>query len=460
MARILFGANPASGHVRPGLPVARELVARGHEVVWYASPRFRSSVERTGARLAPFRRGLDFDEADLDTSFPGRVGRSTIRQLQYDIRAMFIDTIPAHLEDLRALADESPMNLVVMESSFLAGAFLAEERRLPWAVYGITPLTMRSVDCAPMGFGLLPRDDLLGRLRHRALNWLVERVVFAAAQRRFQQVRAQVGLPRSEPFFLDHTSALAPVYLQGTIPEFEYPRRDLPANVHFVGALLPEAPGGSPLPPWWDELRASRPVVLVTQGTVQIDPALLLEPSIDAMADDDILLIGTTGGAAPEQILQRRTARNVRLETFIPFADLLPHVDVVVTNGGYGGTQQALAHGIPVVAAGVTEGKNEVAARLEWSGAGINLRTEKPAPAQIRTAVHTLLNDPSYRLRARELQKSYATRDAAASAADLIEGLLSSTSPSTPRQRAPRSTSKGNQSRSAPGADADADAAP
>ena len=218
MARILFGANPASGHVRPGLPVARELVARGHEVVWYASPRFRSSVERTGARLAPFRRGLDFDEADLDTSFPGRVGRSTIRQLQYDIRAMFIDTIPAHLKDLRALADESPMNLVVMESSFLAGAFLAEERRLPWAVYGITPLTMRSVDCAPMGFGLLPRDDVLGRLRHRALNWLVERVVFAAAQRRFQQVRAQVSLPPSEPFFLDHTSALAPVYLQGTSP--------------------------------------------------------------------------------------------------------------------------------------------------------------------------------------------------------------------------------------------------
>ena len=88
-----------------------------------------------------------------------------------------------------------------------------------------------------------------------------------------------------------------PVYLQGTIPEFEYPRRDLPANVRLVGALLPEAPGGSPLPPWWDELRASRPVVLVTQGTVKIDPAVLLEPSIDAMANDDILLVGTTGGA-------------------------------------------------------------------------------------------------------------------------------------------------------------------
>lgn len=428
MARILFGSNPASGHVRPGLPVARELVARGHEVLWLTSPRFREGVERTGARLVPFSAGLDYDEADLDASFPGRADLSGVRQLQYDFRALFIDTVPGHVADLRALADSAPVDAVVMESSFLAGSILAEERRLPWAVYGIAPLTSRSTDCAPMGLGLLPRDDALGRLRNRALNLLVEKVVFASAQRRFQRVRADLGLRRSEHFLLDYTSALAPLYIQGTIPEFEYPRRDLPASVRFVGALLPEPPGGSPLPAWWDELVLDRPVVLVTQGTVKVDPALLLEPTIAAMADADVLLVGTTGGVPPEQVRRRQPAHNVRLETFIPFADLLPYVDVVVTNGGYGGTQQALAHGIPVVAAGVTEGKNEVAARVGWSGAGIDLGTEHPAPTKIRAAVHAVLHQPSYRDRARELQRSYASRDAPGAAADLIEGLLAADS--------------------------------
>jgi UDP:flavonoid glycosyltransferase YjiC (YdhE family) len=161
--------------------------------------------------------------------------------------------------------------------------------------------------------------------------------------------------------------------------------------------------------------------------------------------------VGTTGGVAPEQILQRHTARNVRLEPFIPFADLLPYVDVVVTNGGYGGTQQALAHGIPVVAAGVTEGKNEVAARVRWSGAGIDLRTERPTPAQLRTAVHTVLEDPSYRHRARELQARYAARDAAGTAADLIEGLLPTAEPRLPGQRGSTSAAKDQPSRSTPG---------
>ena len=66
---------------------------------------------------------------------------------------------------------------------------------------------------------------------------------------------------------------------------------------------------------------------------------------------------------------------NVRLERFIPHDVLLPHVDVMVTNGGYGGVQQALAHGVPLVVAGDSEDKPEVAARVQWSGAGINLHT-------------------------------------------------------------------------------------
>ena len=37
----------------------------------------------------------------------------------------------------------------------------------------------------------------------------------------------------------------------------------------------------------------------------------------------------------------------------------------MLTNGGYGGVQYALAHGVPLVVAGDTEDKPEVAARVE-----------------------------------------------------------------------------------------------
>lgn len=426
MARILLGSTPASGHVRPGMPIARELVARGHEVVWYTDDRFATSVGRTGARHVGFTVARDIDETDLDGSFPGRAAvRPGIAQLKFDLRALFIDTVPGYMTDLRRLAESEDFDVVVVESSFIAAAFLAEERGLPWAVFASTPLTARSVDCAPLGFGLPPVGGLAGRVRNRVLNSVVPRV-FRSEQRRLEDVRAELGLPPADVLFLDYTVARAPIYIQGTIPEFEYPRRDLPANVHFVGALLPEAPGGMTLPEWWPDLDAGRPVVLVSQGTVKLDPELLIHPTIEALQHEDVLVIVTTGGTPPADIQSRHTVDNVRVERFIPYADLLPKVNAVVSNGGYGTTQQALAHGIPVVAAGITEGKNEVAARVAWCGAGINLKTDSPTPAQIRGAVRRVLDDPTYRTRARALQDRYRAHDAAPAAASLIESLLAS----------------------------------
>jgi hypothetical protein len=65
---------------------------------------------------------------------------------------------------------------------------------------------------------------------------------------------------------------------------------------------------------------------------------------------------------------------NVRFAAFLDYSRLMPRVDVFVTNG-YGSLHAALAHGVPIVVAGDTEDKAENAARVPWSGAGINLRT-------------------------------------------------------------------------------------
>ena len=120
---------------------------------------------------------------------------------------------------------------------------------------------------------------------------------------------------------------------------------------------------------------------------------------------------------------------NVRAARFIPFGELLPHVDVMVTNGGYGGVQFALAHGVPLVVAGATEEKPEIAARVAWSGAGINLRTGRPSPSQLRRAVRAALSDPRYREAARRIQGDYAAHSAPAEAASLLERLASTGRP-------------------------------
>jgi UDP:flavonoid glycosyltransferase YjiC (YdhE family) len=62
MARFLIATIPLVGHVNPALPIARQLVERGHEVWWYSGKTLQSKIEATGARFLPIRTGMDFSD--------------------------------------------------------------------------------------------------------------------------------------------------------------------------------------------------------------------------------------------------------------------------------------------------------------------------------------------------------------------------------------------------------------
>jgi UDP:flavonoid glycosyltransferase YjiC (YdhE family) len=71
------------------------------------------------------------------------------------------------------------------------------------------------------------------------------------------------------------------------------------------------------------------------------------------------------------------------------------------------------------------EDKPEVAARVAWAGAGIDLRTASPTPEVIRDAVRRLLTDQEFRHNALRISDDYSRHDAPATAADLLEKFAS-----------------------------------
>lgn len=164
----------------------------------------------------------------------------------------------------------------------------------------------------------------------------------------------------------------ANLYLHTSIPAFEYPREEFPSNFRFIGPFKSEPDVNFKQPDWWPELNKGLPVVLVNQGTVAKDYGDLILPAIEALKEEKILLIvlPVQEGDIPD------LPDNVHVEPYLPFGNLLPYVDLFITNGGFGGTQNALSYGIPIIVAGATEDKMEVAARLAYSGAGINLKNK------------------------------------------------------------------------------------
>jgi UDP:flavonoid glycosyltransferase YjiC (YdhE family) len=173
-------------------------------------------------------------------------------------------------------------------------------------------------------------------------------------------------------------------------------------------------------------------VVHVTQGTVADgDLAALVLPTVHALAGEDVLVVAGTGRHDPASL--GRLPANARVAPFVPHGWLLPHTSVLVTNGGFGGVQVALANGVPLVVAGATEDKPEVAARVAWAGVGVNLRTNTPTPAGIREAVRRVLDDVTYAGRAQAMRDVYAKLDAGQESAALIEALADTRLPVTRR---------------------------
>jgi MGT family glycosyltransferase len=409
LSTYLITSTPAHGHVMPLLQIARHLVDRGDRVRFLTSVRYADRVRSSGAEFLALPADADVDLDDADGAFPDRVGLKGPAAIRFDMLNLFVRPGAAQLAALRAAIADADTDAILTEPLFLGAALLQRRPRAerpPIVALGIFPLGVKSRDTAPFGLGVPPLAGPGGRIRNAMLTVMAERFVFGAVQRQADALsRREVGRPLGG-FLLDWPSR-ADAVVQFTVRGFEYPRSDLPETVHFAGAL-PAPSAEVPLPAWWDDLDGSRPVVHVTQGTIaNSDFGQLVIPTIEGLAGAEPLVVVSTGGR-PVESVGADLPGNARVAEYLPYARLLPLVDVMVTNGGYGGVQQALSHGIPLVVAGQTEDKVEVSARVAWSGVGVNLKTNEPTTQQVAGAVRRVLADDSFRRKAQALAGEYA----------------------------------------------------
>lgn len=425
MAEVLIVALSPIGHIGPLLNVARGLVDRGDAVTILSGAGRAQEIRAAGATPATLPQQADLDLALLESD-SGREATSGIKRLNFDIVRLFVAPMPHQAKALTELMAHRRFDVILADYGFFGVLpFVLGDRtaRPPVLLYGTTPLMFSSRDLAPSGLGLPPSATALGRLRNRTLNLLSQKVLLRRSQSAANYQLNRLN-SRQLPTFLLDSGALADGFIAPTVPEFDYPRSDMPANVRYVGAVHPTPTHKFRPPAWWPKLDGDHPVVHVTQGTVDnADLDRLLRPTIEALADQNVMVVATTGGR-PVSELKFSVPPNTYVAEHIPHDLLLSTVDVMVTNGGYGAVQRALATGVPLVVAGDTEDKPEVAARVAWSGAGIDLRTGTPTAKAVRNAVREVLGDGRYLRRARELETAYAQRDGVAEIAALIDEVV------------------------------------
>jgi UDP:flavonoid glycosyltransferase YjiC (YdhE family) len=425
--KILIASTPASGHLNPLLSVGRAAQSQGHEVVALCAHALRDLIEASGATFRAFPPVADFDLRNVDTEFPGftDVNPGPDRNL-FIVKKAFVDTIPAQHEAMQQVLQDFPADVILAES-FLFGILPMllgpRSERPPILMLGTMPLHLHRDDGAPPFGGQPPATNETQREQNEEAYQRHHAAFLGPADVDFQARLLSMGIEPPAMTMFDTTVLLADAFLQLTVPSFEFPRENLPSSVRCVGAL-PIVPNQAPLPPWADELDGSRRVVLVTQGTLSNhDFSELVVPALAALAEEPDLLVVVTAGGRSSASIPGPIPDNARLADYLPMEWLLPRAHALVTNGGYGTVNQALSYGVPIVAAGSTEDKPEVAAQVAWSGAGIDLQTARPTTEVLKDAVRCVLDEPRYGQRAKLLAAEFAALDTTAEILSVLDEL-------------------------------------
>lgn len=396
--KILFATMPFDGHFNPLTGVAMHLKAAGHDVRWYAGPSYAAKLERLGIPHFPFQRATEINQDNIGELFPERAKMRGPALIRFESKHIFVGNTENFFQDVREIDASFPFDALFCDSAFYAMKLIKEKLGKRVCAFEAGPSLESAKDVPPNFVGLKPAKTALGKLVHQGMRAMMERMVMSESKSMYNGMLASHGLAPIEGSLFDVSYRSPDVVFLSGVPGFAYPRRDPNPKVKFVGALLPYKAAITRAFSQPEKLDKVKPVILISQGTVDNkDPGKLIVPALEALKDTGALLIVTTGYSKTEELRKSYPQDNIIIEDFVDFDFILDHTDLFICNGGYGSILLSLSKGVPVLTAGIREGKNDVNAHVDYFGVGIDLRTESPRPGDIRRAAERILSEPQWK---------------------------------------------------------------
>lgn len=376
--RILFTFVGGSGHFEPLVALARASVAAGHTVAFANRPGMTASVEKAG--FSSFAIGLDY--GDSDKRYP--LAEVDMAQEYRVVREFFVvRQARERCAAILALCAEWKPDLIVCDEMDFGAMIAAEKLGLPHASVSVI-----------------------------AAGGFAERAQAADA---LDAVRAEFGLPSDpEMQMLSRYLVLSP-FPRG----YRDPAFPLPATAHFLRLVMPDYTAKLPV-----SFPNDAPLVYFTLGTVfDRESGDLFTRVITGLHDLPINLLVTVGKFIDPAEFGEQPP-NVRIERYIPQAEILPHCALVVSHGGSGSVIGSLTHGLPSVLLPMGADQPLNGERYAALGLGLTLNPMQVTPESIRAAAATVLADRRYRQAAEKLRDEIAAMPDAGPTVPLLEQLV------------------------------------
>ncbi|MFD1952868.1 macrolide family glycosyltransferase [Paenibacillus thailandensis] len=376
MARVLFIGGPAESHVHPTLPLVRELVRLGEEVVYFCSQPYEEEIKQAGAEFrayANFLAGRSAEELGHFTQF--------IRLLldSADI------VIPGVMERIKG----ETFDYAIHDSLFGWGRAIAQKLGIPSVSVSVGFVYTGK---KPPTFG----ETWATKWR----NFIEGGTFFRESKRLFRELGERHGVP--VPDFGNIYYQKADLNIAFTSSLFQPYSERLDRSFVFIGpaAAQRREPVSFPF-----ERLDGRTLVYISMGTILAGKEAFFGQCIEAFRNAPYQVVMSVGkqtdlsrfADAPSHFIIRH---------YVPQLELLKKTQIMICHGGMNSTMEALYHDIPVIVVPQSSDQPIVAARVEQLGCGIAIPKEKVSADKLGKAVDAIMNDRSYRTKAAKVGES------------------------------------------------------
>jgi MGT family glycosyltransferase len=404
VSRILVFNVPAHGHVNPTLPVVRELVSRGEQVVYYLTEEFEPQIRHTGAT---FRHIEGMQPGSSPPPGVTAMGQSDPEKVRRMMAAFFPRMMAGGLRLVPGLVDRvraENADCVVYDPFCPWGRALARILGLP-AVAFVPSYAMTA------NFPLVRR--LSSILEERTSPEAEEAISdFRDVSRQLHERYGLVPLHITEPFITAEALNIV------TLPRLFQPDADaLDERYVFVGPSISPRSDASEFP--LDQLTGN-PTLYVSLGTVFNANPEFFAACFDAFADSEWQVVLSVGTRTDPSTLARIPG-NFLVRPHVPQLEVLEHTSIFVTHGGMNSVMEAIYYGVPMVVVPQQPEQAMTAARVAELGLGVTLEPGQVTADTLRDAVTTTSNDADYRSRLVHIQQAARGAGGYLRAADAIQ---------------------------------------
>jgi zeaxanthin glucosyltransferase len=411
--KIGFVSFPVVGHLNPMTALARRLQARGNEVVFIGVPDDEATVRAANLNFVSYCE-KEYPLGSMPKVWAGAAKLHGLEPIRYASHALTPGLFRAASQHLSKTLAEQGVDALVLDISHSFLQLVPMSLEMPYVqIWNI--LNVDYSGRTPACFFSWPYETTPEALARNinGLQTIGSWYTSLQGSARAYAEKNGLDIDWNNPSFTE----LA--VISQTPKEFDFPNIDWPENFHYAGPFHDGA-GREQVPFPWEELNG-KSLIYASLGTLVNGLESIYRSILDAVATlPDVQVVLSIGnnlnpddlGTIPTNTIVVRRA---------PQIELLKRAALCITHGGHNTALESLAQGVPMVAIPIAFDQPGVAARIAYHGVGEFTEIEDLSVEKLSKLIRTVLENPSYRDRARHFQEVIAQTQGLDVAADIIE---------------------------------------